>query len=468
MGPDMGEFYATPVDDVVRAWLTGHTLQREQIIIGTVGDALIGNALAGAGRDELRWFAQWVTGLRHVRRDRHVDDTVGLDQPATLRPDGTNLARFLQHLATNQTLRMRRLVAVFKGLVPWVEDVFTPILDGRTTTRVATSQTQEVGDAFALSNMGSGAIHVMIIAAMIWSMPDGGLALVEEPEIGLHATAQRELLRFLREHCRETGKQVIFASHAPLFARVDTDMATFMALYEPGDGTTFRPVEDSAGPAVLAELGGRMSDYFGYNAILLIEGETEEAALPAILDALKIDPDTLGVGLVVLHGSVAQRLIRAKELLALLAGTQVVPLVLVDADPGVAEALTELEGENVISPQSWWTWKRADGEPGEFEDNFTAEELVDAANQVAEEAGQKPALESTEFGKRQADSPAQNTSRVLSRYYWETYKAGLSKPRLGHFLAQAAAEVIRSGGADREPRYQFEEALGKLLDLLPK
>ncbi len=467
-GPDAGDFYGALPDYVVGAWLVGQTPPREQIALGTVADGLIGEALAGRGRDELRWLVRWATGLRHVRRDRHIDHTVRLNESTTLRPDGTNLARFLQHLATNQTLRMRQLVTVFKGLVPWVEDVFTPILDDRTTTRVATNQTQEVDDAFALSNMGSGAIHVMIIAAMIWSMPDGGLALVEEPEIGLHATAQRELLRFLREHCRATGKQVIFATHAPLFARADTDMASFVTLYEPSGGTTFRSLQAGGHGAVLGELGARMSDYFGYNAILLIEGETEEAALPPILDALQIDLETAGIGLMVLRGSVPDRLTRTKEVVAMLAGTQTAPFILVDADPGVPEKLIQLEQQQVISRENWWTWKRQDGGHGEFEDNFAADELVAAANRVAQDAGQEMSLEASEFEKRVKESPAEKTSRVLSRYYWDTYAAGLSKPRLGHFLGQAAAEVIRSGDAERERRYQFEEALGRLLALLPK
>jgi len=452
----------------VGAWLRGQSGPAEYSPVREATDALIQEALAGRGPDELRWLADWVTGLRHVRRDRHIDDTVGLDQPTTLAPDGSNLARFLQNMNTNETRRMRQMVRLFKALVPWLEEVFTPVAEQGTTTRVAVSPSQDVSDAFALSNMGSGAIHVMIIAAMIWSMPDGGLALVEEPETGIHATAQRDLLKFLRKHCGDTGKQIIFASHSPLFARVDTEMASFVTLYEPSGGTTFRPLQAGGQGVVLAELGARMSDYFGYNAILLIEGETEEAALPPILDALEIDLETAGIGLVVLGGSVAERLTRTKEVVGMLAGTQTAPFILVDADPGVPEKLAELEQQKVISRENWWTWKREDGGHGEFEDNFAADELVAAANRVAQDAGQEASLEASKFEKRLKESPAEKTSRVLSRYYWETYEAGLSKSRLGHFLGQAAAEAIRSGGAERGRRYQFEEAFARLLSLLPK
>ncbi len=467
-GPEIPDRYDCARNGALRAWLLGESAPAEYPDLGEGSDALIRDALAGAGRHEVRWFAQWVARLRHVRRDRHIDDIVSLDESPTLDADGSNLARFLQHLMTNETLRMRELVAVFRGLVPWIEDVFTPVVgDKATTTRVAINASQDVDDAFALSNMGSGAIHVMIIGAMIWSMPDGGLALVEEPETGIHATAQRDLLKFLRDHCRATGKQIIFASHSPLFARVHTDMATFVTLYDPADGTTFRTVERGGEATVLGELGGRMSDYFAYNAILLIEGQTEEAALPPILDALEIDLETLGIGLVVLRGSVAERLTRAKELVGMLAGTHTAPFVLVDADPGVPEKLAELEQQAVISAKNWWTWKKGDGGPGEFEDNFAPNELIDAANEVAAEAGQPRSLEGSEFEKRLGESPGDKTSRVLSRYYWDTYGAGLSKPRLGYFAGQAAADTIRSGGAEHKRRYQFEEALASLLALLP-
>jgi len=457
--PDDGSFYA---------WLVGRSEPGQYSAVREDSSSLIYEALGGGGRDELRWFAQWVRGLRHIRRDRHIEHTVGLDRSPTLAADGSNLARFLQQMNTNETRRMRQMVRLFKGLVPWLEDVFTPVAGESTTTRVAVDSSQDVGDAFPLSNMGSGAIHVMIIAAMIWSMPDGGLALVEEPETGIHATAQRGLLKFLRKHCGDTGKQVIFTSHSPLFARVDADMASFVTLYEPSGGTTFRPLQAGGQGAVLAELGARMSDYFGYNAILVIEGETEEAALPPILDALGIDLETEGIGRVVLRGSVAERLTRTKEVVGMLAGTQTAPFILVDADPGVPEKLAELEQQKVISRKNWWTWKREDGGHGEFEDNFAADELVAAANRVAQDAGQEASLEASKFEKRLKESPAEKTSRVLSRYYWETHEAGLSKPRLGHFLGQAAAEAIRGGGAERERRYQFEEAFARLLSLLPK
>ena len=100
----------------------------------------------------------------------------------------------------------------------------------------------------------------------------------------------------------------------------------------------------------------------------------------------------------------------------------------------------------------------------EFEDNFSVEELVEAANKLAGDSS----LEAGTFETRMDHEPSKKVSKVLEKYYYETHQETLSKPKLGQFLKDLAIERIRNS----EPRgrlgtgYEFEDAIRKVGSLL--
>ena len=67
-------------------------------------------------------------------------------------------------------------------------------------------------EAFA----GSGESAIVKLVHQIYNANKGALILLDEPEVSLHPSAQRQLIYFLLQKTLEKGLQVIFATHSPL------------------------------------------------------------------------------------------------------------------------------------------------------------------------------------------------------------------------------------------------------------
>lgn len=70
------------------------------------------------------------------------------------------------------------------------------------------------GCCYSGFNMGAGEDVACQLTRTVHRMPKGGLLIMEEIETGLHPAAQRHLMRYLIELCREKQLQVIRSSHS--------------------------------------------------------------------------------------------------------------------------------------------------------------------------------------------------------------------------------------------------------------
>jgi hypothetical protein len=75
-------------------------------------------------------------------------------------------------------------------------------------------QTCRAGDTYSGFDMGSGECSVITILSRLQSMPVGGLLVIEEIELGLHAEAQARLVEVLVKICDERKLQIICTTHS--------------------------------------------------------------------------------------------------------------------------------------------------------------------------------------------------------------------------------------------------------------
>lgn len=64
------------------------------------------------------------------------------------------------------------------------------------------------------SNTGFGLNQSLFLFAQILNCPNGSTILIEEPEISLHPSAQRKLMKILVEIAKEQNKQLIISTHS--------------------------------------------------------------------------------------------------------------------------------------------------------------------------------------------------------------------------------------------------------------
>lgn len=148
---------------------------------------------------------------------------------------------------------------------------------------------------FPPSAAASGLKQLLAILSFACSARDSVLFL-DEPELNLHPSKQREILRTLLSESEGRSNQVILVTHSPNF--IDPRQLPDMVRLAPrSNGTAmFRPpVGDDAATLEMArrfERTPRILSALFATKVVLVEGGSEEAALPIWIDKL-LAPDSL-------------------------------------------------------------------------------------------------------------------------------------------------------------------------------
>jgi hypothetical protein len=131
------------------------------------------------------------------------------------------------------------------------------------------------GKPLPLSSLGTG-IHEVIILAVAATVVEKSILCIEEPEIHLHPTLQRQLLAFFADR---TDNQFFITTHSA--ALIDTPHAAVfrVQLDEQHCTKVGRAVKPSEKRAICDELGYRASDLLQANCIIWVEGPSDRIYL---------------------------------------------------------------------------------------------------------------------------------------------------------------------------------------------
>ncbi len=155
--------------------------------------------------------------------------------------------------------------------------------------------------AIPLAESGTGIGQVLAILYVVLMADYPHTILIDEPQSFLHPGAVRKLIEILKH---QQQHQFIITTHSPT-ALTAADPETLLRL-RIEDGETFIDGLDVADARdlrlVLADVGARLSDVFGADNILWVEGRTEELCFPKIMQVLRREQPLLGTAIIgVLH-----------------------------------------------------------------------------------------------------------------------------------------------------------------------
>ncbi|MHC5775223.1 AAA family ATPase [Nostoc sp.] len=134
-----------------------------------------------------------------------------------------------------------------------------------------------------LSSCGSGVSQVLAILYILVSSEEPRTLIIDEPQSFLHPGAAKKLIETLKQFPQH---QYIIATHSPEII-ASANPSKIVKLQDQDCETTASVIntkEIESQNEILAELGVRLSDVFGADSILWVEGQTEEKCFPMILE----------------------------------------------------------------------------------------------------------------------------------------------------------------------------------------
>jgi predicted ATP-dependent endonuclease of OLD family len=144
--------------------------------------------------------------------------------------------------------------------------------------------------AFSLSNCGTGIGQVLAILYVVLASPQPRPIVIDEPQCYLHPGAAKKLIEILKEFPQH---QYFIATHSAEIIAAANPSTIVKLRHEDGytKASTMNARDIREQRSLLAELGVSLSDVFGADSILWVEGPTEELCFPLVLS--KLAPELL-------------------------------------------------------------------------------------------------------------------------------------------------------------------------------
>ncbi len=316
-----GDVIAKPISTIATTWTNGavassHLLEQPILAANRCATLRVGisgqvepvqESLTGVSEDA-RFEGQVAKIIRDQRMYAFNAERlrVGLarfDTSTALRPDASNLPEVLANLQGSNPRRFDRLVNYLCTVFPTVKSVGVRPREAQQVeiliwTIDPQTEREDLTVSLTDSGTGIGQVLAMLYVALTAGFPE--VILIDEPQSFLHPGAQRKLIEILKEHSQH---QFIITTHSPA-ALTAADPETLLRLRIEENETVIdaldiREARDLR--LVLADVGARLSDVFGADAILWVEGQTEEQCFPKVIEALTESPLLGTIILGVLH-----------------------------------------------------------------------------------------------------------------------------------------------------------------------
>jgi len=207
---------------------------------------------------------------------------------AVLSPNAENLPQVLHAIQGNNPPKFRRFNSLAHKILPHVSEITTSLV-GAVEVEVSVWKTDPVKErddlAVPLSQCGTGVGQVLAMLYVVVNSDFPQVVIIDEPQSFLHPGAVRKLMEVLRGFRQY---QFIIATHSPAVITATSPETITMVRLQDGE-SVLEPIDAGDTRSLglsLAEVGAKLSDVFGADNVLWVEGETEEICFPKILEKL--------------------------------------------------------------------------------------------------------------------------------------------------------------------------------------
>ncbi len=200
-----------------------------------------------------------------------------------LMPDAQNLPVVIHNLRSNPD-RYELYISLVRSVLPEVQYVTVPythenLLEIRVWNEPTSTQRDDL--AVSLTDCGTGVSQVLALLYVIVTSEQPRTLVIDEPQSFLNPGALRKLLEILQAHPQH---QYILATHSPTLLSA-LELSSLTLVKRQGTESTITTLDPSSPRALkiaLNEVGAQISDVYGADRVLWVEGPTEEACFPKI------------------------------------------------------------------------------------------------------------------------------------------------------------------------------------------
>ena len=265
---------------VPQTWVYGNNVRAPTAFSATFGGS--GNSGSNVGLI-LTEFVRTRIYFFQAERLRVGEGAMGAG--TTLAQDASNLPEVLNHLQTSNPARFRRFVEHVREVFPHITAITTrPTAPSQAVIEVwdVPTETERSDLAVALSASGTGIGQVLAMLYVVVTCHDPQVIVIDEPHSFLHPGAVRKLFAILNSYDKH---QYIITTHSPTAILAATPIQLAMIRREGYESKVVAINRDSTQDLAdfLSEVGARLSDVFGPDRILWVEGKTEQSTFPVVL-----------------------------------------------------------------------------------------------------------------------------------------------------------------------------------------
>jgi predicted ATPase len=207
-----------------------------------------------------------------------------------LESNASNLPQVLHLLQSSNPRRFSRFVSDVRTVFPDIQDIaVTPISSNRAQINVwfVDPETERKDLAVPLSDCGTGIGQVLAMLYVVINSDEPRILLIDEPQSFLHPGAIRKLFEIFKRE-RNQKHQYIVTTHSPTVVTACSPCNVILLQRKDNEirAKTIDMNETAETRLFLSEIGARLSDVFGADKILWVEGRTEEICFQRIAEKL--------------------------------------------------------------------------------------------------------------------------------------------------------------------------------------
>ena len=208
---------------------------------------------------------------------------------SVLEPNASNLAQVLHVLQSQNSAKFNRFNDLVSTIFPHIRRISISHIsssDIEIMVWTVDPESERSDLACPISACGTGIGQVLSILYVVMTSIVERVIIIDEPQSFLHPGAAKKLIEILRT--KFSQHQYFISTHSPTIIAASNPSSVVMLQYKDGESVaSVMDAQDSRDLRLLLDdIGVSLSDVFGADNILWVEGQTEEKCFPLILEKI--------------------------------------------------------------------------------------------------------------------------------------------------------------------------------------